>query len=96
MSTITRASKLGKSALRKKRGLAVCETWNIVRGDTVMITNGKDKGLTGTVTKVFRDMYNPRVLVDGRNMVWKHVKKQEDQGVGLGKTSVAVAYLPAL
>ena len=47
-----RAQQLSKSALRKKRGLKVCETWNIVRGDTVMIITGKDKGLTGTVTKV--------------------------------------------
>ena len=47
-----RLPRMSKSALREKRGQIICESWKIVRGDTVMITTGKDKGLTGTVTKV--------------------------------------------
>lgn len=43
---------MSKSALREKRGQILCKTWKILRGDTVMITTGKDKGLTGTVTEV--------------------------------------------
>ena len=30
--------------------------------------------------QVIRDTFNPRVLVEGRNMVWKHVKMQDGQG----------------
>ena len=47
-----------------KRGV-----WRIVRGDSVMIVAGKDRGATGTVLKVFRDVRRPRVLVEGRNLV---------------------------
>lgn len=44
--------RMSKSKLREKRGQVVCQTWRILRGDTVYINTGKDKGLTGTVTKV--------------------------------------------
>lgn len=43
--------------------------WKILRGDTVHITVGKDKGQLGTVSKVIRDDRMPRVIVEGRNLV---------------------------
>lgn len=43
--------------------------WKIVRGDTVMITSGKDKNKVGPVLKVLRDKQWPRVVVEGLNLV---------------------------
>ena len=45
------------------------EKWRIVRGDTVWISAGKDKGQTGTVTKVIRDNKIPKAFVQGRQLV---------------------------
>ena len=45
------------------------EKWRILRGDTVYIAAGKDKGQTGTVTKVIRVTKIPKALVSGRNLV---------------------------
>lgn len=41
------------------------------KGDEVIVIAGKDKGKRGTVSKV---LANGRVLVDGINLVKKHVK----------------------
>ena len=57
-------------------------TWKIYRGDRVMVNAGKDRGQVGTVTKVFRK--ENRLLVEGVNLVKKHVKRTEQnqtQGV---------------
>lgn len=43
--------------------------WNILRGDTVKVLAGKDKGQVGTVTKIIRDVRVPRVIVEGINLV---------------------------
>ena len=45
------------------------DKWHIVRGDTVKLLCGKDKGQVGTVLKVLRDERIPRVLVGGLNLV---------------------------
>jgi large subunit ribosomal protein L24 len=42
-------------------------------GDTVLIISGKDKGKSGTVTRVLRK--DGRVIVAGINMRTKHIKK---------------------
>ena len=42
----------------------------IRKGDTVIVTVGKSKGHIGTVLKAFAD----NVLVEGANMIKKHVK----------------------
>ena len=61
--------------------------WNILRGDTVKILAGKDRGQTGTVTKVIRDNKIPRVIVEGLNLVSLCVKgKQVWQTNGLKLT----------
>ncbi|MGE0199999.1 MAG: 50S ribosomal protein L24 [Candidatus Melainabacteria bacterium] len=44
----------------------------IKKGDTVMVIAGKDKGKTGTVTRVMPD--TGKLIVEGLNMVKKAVK----------------------
>ena len=43
--------------------------WNILRGDTVKILAGKDRGQVGKVTRVIRDPRIPRLVVEGLNLV---------------------------
>ncbi|MDT8446228.1 MAG: 50S ribosomal protein L24 [bacterium] len=44
----------------------------IKKGDLVQVISGKDKGTTGKVLKV--DRVKQRILVEGVNIVTKHVK----------------------
>lgn len=45
---------------------------NIKKGDTVYVISGKDKGKTGKVLRVFPK--KGKILVDGINIVTKHIK----------------------
>ena len=45
------------------------DVWRILRGDTVEIIAGKDKGEQGKVIAVMRDKRFPRVVVEGKNLV---------------------------
>ncbi|HEX8323734.1 MAG TPA: 50S ribosomal protein L24 [Tepidisphaeraceae bacterium] len=47
----------------------------IKKGDTVVVISGADKGKTGTVKKI--DAKDGRLIVDGINRVWKHVKPNQ-------------------
>jgi large subunit ribosomal protein L24 len=47
----------------------------IKQGDTVMVITGRDKGKTGKVLHVLVD--KGRVVVEGVNRVWKHVKPSQ-------------------
>jgi len=47
--------------------------YKIKRNDTVIVIAGKEKGKTGKVRTVLRD--NNKVIVEGVNMVTKHVKR---------------------
>lgn len=49
-------------------------------GDNVKILAGKDKGKTGMVTKTLKKQ--DRVIVDGINVVKKHVKPNGQNEVG--------------
>ena len=53
---------------------------HVKTGDTVMIISGKDKGQTGKVLAV--SPKEGKVIVEGHNMVTKHVKprRQGEQG----------------
>ena len=54
----------------------------IKKGDRVVLLTGKDKGRTGSVTKVFPK--EERVLVEGLNMVKRHTKpSQTDPNGGI-------------
>ncbi len=48
---------------------------NIKKGDTVIVTTGKDKNKEGKVIKTFRN--NDKVLIDGVNIVKKHLKPSQ-------------------
>jgi len=48
---------------------------HIKSGDTVMVIAGSDKGQTGKVLRVMWD--KNRVVVEGMNRVWKHVRPSQ-------------------
>ena len=48
----------------------------IKKGDSVLITAGKDKGRTGKITKAFPKEL--KVLVEGINLKKKHVRPKRD------------------
>ncbi|HEU0003321.1 MAG TPA: 50S ribosomal protein L24 [Ktedonobacteraceae bacterium] len=47
---------------------------NIKKGDTVLVTTGKDKGKRGTVSRALPQVN--KVIVEGINIAKKHVKPQ--------------------
>ena len=53
----------------------------IRKGDDVIVLAGKDKGKRGTVLRVFPD---DRVLVEGMNVVKKHMKPNPQRGTSGG------------
>ncbi len=48
---------------------------HIRTNDTVLILTGSDKGRTGRVLRVLKD--KNRVVVEGINRVWKHVRPSQ-------------------
>jgi large subunit ribosomal protein L24 len=48
---------------------------NIKTGDMVMVIAGADKGKTGRVLRILGD--KDRVVVEGINRVWKHVRPSQ-------------------
>lgn len=52
-----------------------------LKGDTVKITSGKDKGREAKVQKTFPK--SDRVLVEGVNMIKKHIKGSEGVKAGI-------------
>jgi len=48
---------------------------HIKRGDTVVVITGADKGKQGKVLRVLPD--KDRVVVEGINRVWKHVRPSQ-------------------
>ncbi|KAK8958238.1 hypothetical protein KSP40_PGU019707 [Platanthera guangdongensis] len=55
--------------------------WKILRGDNVMIIRGKDKGETGAIKRVIRSQN--RVIVEGQNLVKKHIKQGQGHEGGI-------------
>ena len=51
---------------------------HIVKGDTVMIRRGKEKGKRGVVKSVMPD--SGQAIVEGMNIVKRHTKPQGQQG----------------
>jgi len=54
---------------------------HIRKGDTVMVIAGDDKGKTGEVLQLFPDKL--RAIVDGLNIVKKHVKASQTEEGGI-------------
>src|SRR5947199_10288392 len=48
---------------------------HIKAGDTVIVTSGADRGKTGRVLRVITD--KNRVVVEGINRLWKHVRPSQ-------------------
>ncbi|KMZ71117.1 50S ribosomal protein L24 [Zostera marina] len=64
-----------------KAAQKLIEKWKILRGDKVMIIRGKDKGQTGLIKRVVRAQN--RVIVEGKNLVKKHIKQGEGHEGGI-------------
>ena len=54
---------------------------NIRKGDSVVVTTGRDKGKKGSVLKVFPK--ESRALVQGVNMVKRHQRQTQAQQAGI-------------
>lgn len=62
---------------------------HVKKGDTVMIISGKDKGKTGKILEV--SPKEGKVIVEGLNMVTKHVKpRMQGQSGGIVKAEGAL------
>jgi len=61
---------------------------HIRRGDTVMVIAGDDKGKTGEVSQVFPDKM--RAIVEGVNIVKKHVKATQNEEGGIQEMSASL------
>jgi len=66
----------------------------IKQGDEVIIISGRDKGKRGIVKKVAKQKTVTKLLVEGLNMVKKHVKPNPNKGEQGGIKSIE-AYLDA-
>ncbi|KAL5702236.1 hypothetical protein ACHQM5_027477 [Ranunculus cassubicifolius] len=64
-----------------KAAQKLIQHWKIVRGDNVMIMRGKDRGETGVIKRVIRSQN--RVLVEGKNLVKKHIKQGQGHEGGI-------------
>ncbi|MCL7045941.1 hypothetical protein MKW94_016752 [Papaver nudicaule] len=64
-----------------KAAQKLIQNWRILRGDNVMIIRGKDKGETGVVKRVVRTQN--RVIVEGKNLVKKHIKQGQGHEGGI-------------
>ncbi len=53
---------------------------HVIKGDTVIVTAGNDKGAVGEILKVLTD--NNRVLVQGVNIRAKHLKPSQQNPKG--------------
>ncbi|KAF8388089.1 hypothetical protein HHK36_026755 [Tetracentron sinense] len=64
-----------------KAAQKLIQNWRVLRGDNVMIIRGKDKGETGIIKRVIRSQN--RVLVEGQNLVKKHIKQGQGHEGGI-------------
>ena len=53
---------------------------HIKKGDTVYVLSGNERGRSGKIIDV--QTANERVVVEGLNMVKKHIRKNQDQPQG--------------
>jgi large subunit ribosomal protein L24 len=59
---------------KNKKPLHLANKMNIKKGDTVLIITGKDRGKEGTVSRAIPQA--SKVIVEGLNVVKKHVRPQ--------------------
>lgn len=68
--------------------------FHIRKGDTVKLISGNDKGKTGKVLEVIPEKY--RAIVEGANMVTKHVKPSATRPEGGREQSEAAIHISNL
>jgi large subunit ribosomal protein L24 len=61
---------------------------HIRTGDTVVVISGDDKGKQGSVVQVFPDKM--RAIVEGVNIVKKHVKASQNEEGGIQEMSASI------
>lgn len=62
---------------------------HIKKGDTVLVISGNDKGKRGTVLEIIKS--KSRTIIEGVNIVTKHVKPSaENPEGGIKKTEAAI------
>ncbi|XP_043690828.1 50S ribosomal protein L24-like [Telopea speciosissima] len=64
-----------------KAAQKLIQNWKVIRGENVMIIRGKDKGETGLIKRVIRSQN--RVIVEGKNLVKKHIKQGQGHEGGI-------------
>lgn len=80
-----------KAALRTvEKQVEPIKKWHIVRGDLVEILSGRDAGKTGKVKQVIRS--ENRVVVEGLNLVKRHVKVADGSAGGVVAVESPVHY----
>ena len=62
--------------------------FKIKKGDKVVVTTGRDKGKSGEVLRVLRDV--ERVVVQGVNMVKRHTRPAAGQTGGIVEKEAAI------
>ncbi len=62
--------------------------FHVKRGDTVMVMTGDDKGKTGQVLQVIAE--KQRAIVEGVNIVKKHVKASQTEEGGITEMPASV------
>lgn len=63
--------------------------FHIKKGDTVLVISGNDKGKRGSVLEI--DKTKKRAIIEGVNMITKHVKPSaENPEGGIKKTEAAI------
>ncbi|MDP2439062.1 MAG: 50S ribosomal protein L24 [archaeon] len=72
----------------KDRQVETFQNWKILRGDTVQVTTGKDAGQKGVVVKAIRSRNS--VVVEGLNLVKKHLKGNREQKGGIITKSMPI------
>ncbi len=60
----------------------------IKKGDTVKVLNGRDKGKTGQVTRMFPK--EDRILIEGVNVVWRHQRPSRQAQGGIVKKNAPI------
>jgi large subunit ribosomal protein L24 len=76
--------------LRMKSLVKPIEKWQVLIGDSVVINTGRDRGKTGKVKHVLRS--RNRVVVEGLNLVRKHIRPTEGKAGGVIPVEAAVHY----
>lgn len=61
---------------------------HIKKGDTVLILSGDEKGQTGVIVKVFPTEY--RAIVEGKNMVKRHVRPSAESPGGIVEKEASI------